>query len=139
MENDDQQVAVSEYCQTIKDELDDRGITCKFDDRESYNPGRKFAEHEAAGIPLRLTVGPREMEEGQIEIARRDTFQKSHIDRNGLADHAEETLSTIQSDLFEAARKRTDDNTRTAASYDEFKEIINDDGGFVWAHWDGTA
>jgi prolyl-tRNA synthetase len=137
--NDEQRKAVSEYCRTIKKELDDLDITCEFDDREGYNPGRKFAEHEAVGIPLRLTVGPREMEENKIETARRDNFQKSKINRSGLAENVKETLTTIQNDLYQAAKKRIDTNTHTVDSYDEFKSVIESKGGFVWAHWDGTA
>jgi prolyl-tRNA synthetase len=137
--NDEQQTAVSEYCRAIKTELDDLNITCEFDNREGQNPGRKFAEHEAAGVPLRLTVGPREMETNKIEAARRDTFQKSHIARNELAEYVKKTLSNIQSDLYEAAQKRIVENTHTANSYDEFKTILNNEGGFIWAHWDGTA
>jgi prolyl-tRNA synthetase len=137
--NDEQQKAASKYCRAIKKELDDLGVTCEFDDREGHNPGRKFAEHEAAGIPLRLTVGPREMEENKIELARRDNLQKDKITRKGLAENVKETLTTIQDDLYQAAKKRIDENTHTADSYDEFKDIIESKGGFVWAHWDGTA
>jgi len=137
--NDDQQAAVLEYCDAITGELEDLDITYELDDRETQNPGRKFAEHEAAGVPLRITVGPREMKNNKVELARRDTFDKNIIDRNGLGKHIKNMLSTIQDDLYAAAQERIDENTHYANSYDEFKEIIENEGGFVYAHWDGTA
>ena len=137
--NDEQKAAVLEYCEGITDELEDAGIKHKLDDRESYNPGRKFAEHEAAGIPLRIAVGPRDLENHNVELARRDTLGKNIVDRDGLGERISDLLDQIQDDLYSAAKKRTEKNTHYVDSYDEFKSVIENRGGFVYAHWDGTA
>lgn len=123
----------------IIDELREKDIRVKLDDRENYNPGWKFAEHEAAGIPLRIAVGPRDLENNNVELARRDTLEKNIVDRKGLGERISKQLKQIQQDLFEAAHQRIEENTHQADSYDEFKEIIEEKGGFVYAHWDGTA
>ena len=137
--SDEQQAAVLVYCDGITKELKEAGIKYKLDDREGSNPGRKFAEHEAAGIPLRIAVGPRDLENHNVELARRDTLEKNIVDRNGLGERIKNMLGQIQNDLYDAAQKRIDENTHQADSYDEFKAIIENDGGFVYAHWDGTA
>jgi prolyl-tRNA synthetase len=136
--NDEQRAAVLEYAQPIVDSIKEKGITIKLDDRENYKPGWKFAEHEAKGIPLRIAIGPRDVENGNLELARRDTLDKIIVPAAGIADHVAELLVTIQNDLFAAAKKRMDDNTREVAGYEEFKEEI-EKGGFIYAHWDGSA
>lgn len=137
--DDEQKANVLEYCDGITAELNEHDIKFKLDDREGYNPGRKFAEHEATGIPLRIAVGPRDLENHNVELARRDTLEKNIVDRDGLGNHINELLVTIQDDLYDAAKRRIDENTHHAESYDEFKDIIANKGGFVYAHWDGTA
>ncbi|MBN2731841.1 MAG: proline--tRNA ligase [Balneolaceae bacterium] len=137
--DDEQKANVLDYCDNITKELEDSGIKYKLDDRESLNPGRKFAEHEAAGIPLRIAVGPRDLENHNVELARRDTLEKNIVDRDGLGDRIKTLLDQIQDDLYTAAQERIQENTHHAESYDEFKEIIKNKGGFVYAHWDGTA
>jgi prolyl-tRNA synthetase len=137
--NDEQKEAVLDYCDDIISELEERDIRVKLDDRENMSPGWKFNEHEAAGIPVRLTVGPRDLENSNAELARRDTGDKNIVDREGLAERVDTLLDTIQEELFETAKERIQNNTHSVDSYDEFKEIIENDGGFVYAHWDGTA
>lgn len=137
--NEDEKSEVLEYAGSIREELRDRNITVKLDDREQYNPGWKFSEHEASGIPLRVAVGPRDIKNNNAELARRDTLSKEITDRDGLAGNIENLLGQIQEDLYNAADKRIDENTTYVDSYDEFREVIEEKGGFIYAHWDGTT
>jgi prolyl-tRNA synthetase len=137
--NDDEQARVMEYGASILKSLKDAGIRAVFDDRDQYKPGWKFAQHEVEGTPLRIAVGPRDVEKGNVELARRDTMKKEIVSREGIEKLLPELLETIQADLLAAAKERTRTQTRSAASYDEFKEILDSEGGFVYAHWDGTA
>lgn len=137
--SDEQRKDVLEYADPIIDSLEDKGITVKVDDRDNFKPGWKFAEHEAQGTPLRIAIGPRDVKNNNLELARRDTSEKNIISKDGVADHVANLLDTIQQDLFDAAKKRIDSNTRHAETYDQFKDIIENNGGYVYAHWDGTA
>ncbi len=119
-------------------ELKAAGISVKFDTREGYRPGWKFAEYEVQGVPIRLALGPRDVQNGMIEMARRDTFEKESVPQEGLVTRIKETLDAIQNNLFDRAVKFREENTTIVNSYDEFKEVINDKGGFVLAHWDGS-
>jgi prolyl-tRNA synthetase len=136
--NDEQKSTVLDYAEPILSALKEKGVAVKLDDRDNFKPGFKFAQHEAEGIPLRIAIGPRDVENGNLELARRDTLEKSIVPSAGIADLITELLDTIQQDLFQAARKRMDDTTREVDSYEEFKKEI-EDGGFIYAHWDGTA
>lgn len=136
--SDEQKETVLNYAQPIIDELKTLGVRVKLDDRENQNPGYKFAEHEAQGVPLRLAVGPRDVENNNVELARRDTLEKNIVSRVGIAEHIDELLTQIQSDLYNSAKERTDSGTRTVDSYEEFQKEI-EKGGFIYAHWDGTA
>ena len=113
-------------------------VPVRLDRRENVKPGWKFAEYEAQGIPLRIAVGPRDLENNNVELARRDTLEKNIISREGLAGHISALLDTIQNDLFQAALKRRDERTSFADSYEEFKNVLEQKGGFIYAHWDGT-
>jgi prolyl-tRNA synthetase len=134
---DEQRETVLNYAQPIIDELREKGISVKLDNRDNFKPGWKFAQHEAEGVPLRIAVGPRDVENNNLELARRDTLEKNIVPLAGIADHVEGLLKTIQDDLYNKARKRMDDETRKVENYDEFKKEI-ENGGFIWAHWDGT-
>ncbi|MDZ7772266.1 MAG: proline--tRNA ligase [Balneolaceae bacterium] len=136
--SDEEKAEVMEYGDGIVSELRDRGISVKVDDRENMSPGWKFNEHEAAGIPLRIAIGPRDLENNNVELARRDTLEKNIVDRQGIGKRADELLTQIQQDLYDAASRRIDENTHTVDDYETFKEIIEEEGGFVYAHWDGT-
>ncbi|MFK7843959.1 MAG: proline--tRNA ligase, partial [Rhodothermales bacterium] len=118
--------------------LKEAGIRVKFDTRTGHRPGWKFAEYEVKGVPIRLALGPRDVENGMIELARRDTFEKESVPQEGLVERIKETLDAIQKNLFDKAVAFREENTTIVNSYDEFKEVINDKGGFVLAHWDGT-
>lgn len=136
--SDEQRTEVLEYARPIINSLKEKGITVKLDNRDNFKPGWKFAEHEAQGTPLRIAIGPRDVKNGNLELARRDTFEKNIISNENVAEHIDELLDTIQNDLFSAAKKRIESNTHHAENYDEFKDIIENKGGFVYAHWDGT-
>jgi len=136
--NDDQKVEVINYVQPVIDQLKELGIRVKLDDRDNYNPGYKFAEHEAQGVPLRIAVGPRDVENGNLELARRDTLEKNIVPKEGITEKIGQLLKDIQNDLFNSAKKRMDDRTRPVDSYEEFKKEI-EKGGFIYAHWDGSA
>ncbi|HKJ30274.1 MAG TPA: proline--tRNA ligase [Balneolales bacterium] len=137
--NDEQMAEVLEYCESIQDEMKAQNIRFKIDDRDQYKPGWKFAQHEVEGVPVRIAVGPRDVANQKVEIARRDTKEKEISDREGLGTKVKALLDEIQTSLFQIAKKYRDDHTHYADSYDEFKKIINEESGFVYAHWDGTA
>ncbi len=136
--SDEQKETVLNYAQPIIDDLKALGVRVKLDDRENQNPGYKFAEHEAQGVPLRMAVGPRDVENNNVELARRDTLEKNIVSRVGIAEHIDNLLTQIQSDLYNSAKERMDNGTRTVDSYKEFQKEI-EKGGFIYAHWDGTA
>ncbi len=118
-------------------QLKAKGISFKYDKDGNKRPGWKFAEYESKGVPVRLAMGPRDLENGKVEIARRDTKEKSVIDFEGVEDYIEQFLNEIQANLFDRAKKRQFENTQRVDSYEEFKAKI-DGGGFFLAHWDGT-
>jgi len=116
-----------------------KGITVKYDNDTRKRPGFKFAEHELHGVPVRLGIGKRDLEKGVVEVARRDTKEKTSQPLEGVVDHIQQLLEDIQSNLFNKAVKFRDEHTSKADSFDEFKEILNGKGGFIHAHWDGTT
>ena len=125
----------------LADALKKAGLRVFLDDRDQYKPGFKFAEHEAQGVPLRIAIGPRDLANGQVELARRDTLEKQTIPLQAPDDFARslsELLDQIQHDLLEKARVRMQQNSRIVDTYEEFKNEI-EKGGFLLAHWDGTA
>ncbi len=123
----------------LKDELIRRGLKVVFDDDDNRKPGWKFAEYEMKGVPVRIAMGPRDLENGTVEIARRDTLSKEFMDFDLAADHVEKLMGTIQTDLYDRALKFREDRIHRADTWEEFKEHIEGRGGFVSAHWDGTA
>ena len=120
-------------------ELKKRKISVVFDDDDNRKPGWKFAEYEMKGVPIRLAMGPRDLENNTIEMARRDTLEKSNVGFENIADTVEALLETIQSDMLTKARSYRDANMHTADTWEEFTDIIENKGGFVSAHWDGTG
>ena len=123
----------------IKEMLEKRGLRVKLDDRDTYKPGWKFNEYEFKGVPVRLAIGPRDVENGTIELARRDTLQKEIIPVDEVGDVVEQLMETIQKALFEKALAFREDNTSSADTWEEFMQILDGKGGFIMAHWDGTA
>lgn len=136
---EEQLEAISEKLAPVIKELRDRGVRVKFDNRDNQRPGWKFAQYEFQGVPIRLALGNRDLESGNIEVARRDEKTKEVISFDGVVDHVDNLLVEIQSNLFNKAKTYRDDRITAVDSYEEFKSIINDKGGFISAHWDGTT
>ncbi len=122
----------------IAKELKDLDIRVKYDDDDQKRPGWKFAEYEAKGIPVRMAIGPRDLANGVVELARRDTKEKFAVNIEGIGAYVKELLAEIQTNLFEKAKKFQTENTHTVDSYEDFKVRLEKDGGFYLAHWDGT-
>ncbi|MEO6174485.1 MAG: proline--tRNA ligase [Flavobacterium circumlabens] len=114
-------------------------ISVKYDDRTTQKPGFKFAEWELKGVPVRIAVGPKDLENGTFEVARRDTLTKETVSGDGIVNYINELLEQIQSDLFNKALDYRNTHITEVNSFEEFKEILDGKGGFVSAHWDGTA
>ncbi|HKK62577.1 MAG TPA: His/Gly/Thr/Pro-type tRNA ligase C-terminal domain-containing protein, partial [Bacteroidales bacterium] len=123
----------------IKTELEVKGISVKFDNRDTHKPGWKFAEYELKGVPVRLAIGPRDVENNSVELARRDTLEKKTVSADGIADYIETLLHEIQENIYNKALDFRNKNTYEVNTWDEFTEILENKGGFVSAHWDGTA
>ena len=134
----DQLTAITEKVNPIVDELRAMGITVKYDDSENKRPGFKFADYELKGVPVRLVLGARDLENGTVEVMRRDTLEKETLPLEGIAQKVKELLDDIQKAIFEKARTYRDAHIYECDNYDEFKERIKD-GGFFLCHWDGTA
>ena len=137
--NEDQRLAVIAKGNEIKAKLERIGIRVKLDDRDTRKPGFKFAEYEFRGVPVRLGIGPRDLENNTVEVARRDTLTKEFSSIDGLENKILDLLDEIQDNLYQKALKHREDNSYEANSWDEFKDIIENKGGFVSAHWDGTT
>ncbi|OAB28967.1 prolyl-tRNA synthetase [Flavobacterium fryxellicola] len=114
-------------------------ISVKFDDRTTQKPGFKFAEWELKGVPVRIAVGPKDLENGTFEVARRDTLSKEVVSKDGIETYVSDLLKQIQKELFEKALDYRNTHITEVNSFDEFKEVLDTKGGFVSAHWDGTA
>ena len=135
----DQKELVVARLKEIKTELENQGISVKLDDRDTYKPGWKFAEYELKGVPIRIAMGMRDLEAGNLELARRDTLEKKIYEQKDIANKVEHLLENIQLNLHQRAVDFREEKTQKADSYAEFKEILEQKGGFIYAHWDGTA
>jgi prolyl-tRNA synthetase len=129
--------AINEKFEALRLELKAKGISFKYDNDENRRPGWKFAEYESKGVPVRLTMGPRDLENGKVELARRDTKTKEIVDFANIAEVIEQLLKDIQINLLERAKKFRSENMHSVDTYEDFKAQI-DKGGFFLAHWDGT-
>ncbi len=130
---------INQEVEKIQKALSEKGISFKYDDRREYKPGWKFHEYEFKGVPIRITMGTRDLAEGKCELAKRDTMEKELIELDGIAEVIEQRLDDIQSNLYDRALKFRIENTRKADTWEEFKEILETKGGFISAHWDGTS
>ncbi len=128
---------ISERVDSIVKNLRAKGISVKYDDADNKRPGFKFADYEVKGVPVRLAIGARDLENGTVEVMRRDTLEKETMPLEGIEDTVANLLEDIQKNLLEKARKYREEMTTTADTYEEFKEKI-EKGGFILAHWDGT-
>ena len=122
----------------IIEKLKSKNISVLFDKRDTYKPGFKFNEHEIKGVPIRIAVGPKDLENSTLEIFRRDEMKKEIIGFDDVFDKIDFLLEDIQNNLFSKAKTFTANNIRVANDYEEFKSILNEKGGFISAHWDGT-
>lgn len=113
-------------------------ISVKYDDRTTQKPGFKFAEWELKGVPVRIAVGPKDLENGTFEVARRDTLTKEVVSNDGIVTYINDLLETIQNDLFNKALDYRDTHITEVNSFEEFQEVLENKGGFIAAHWDGT-
>jgi prolyl-tRNA synthetase len=136
--NDEQLEAISEKVNVFVKEFRKKGISVKFDTRDTYRPGAKFAEYELKGVPVRMAFGARDLENNTVEIARRDTLEKQTVSQDTVVDFIEDLLNKIQDNLFDRAVEYRSKHTTEVTTFDEFKEVIDTKGGFVLAHWDGT-
>ncbi len=136
--NDEQLNLIKNKVSEITDKLKAKNISFKFDDRTTYRPGHKFAEYELKGVPVRLAIGQRDIDNGTIELARRDTLEKKIYDIDGIETVIENLLREIQDKIYDKALKFREANIYKADTYEEFKDIIENKNGFVMAHWDGT-
>jgi prolyl-tRNA synthetase len=120
-------------------ELKAMGISVKYDDNDNNRPGWKFAEYELKGVPVRIAMGLRDIENGVAEVARRDTKEKQTLPMEGLAAAVAALLNDIQQNLYSRAQHHRDQHISQANSWEEFVQLLDEKGGFVSAHWDGTA
>jgi len=130
---------IDEATEKIMKELKALGITVKYDTDAKKRPGFKFADHELKGVPVRLGIGKRDLEKGQVEVARRDTQEKSSQPLEGIAEYVRQLLDDIQDNLFNRAKAYRDSHITSVDSLEDFKSILDEKGGFVLAHWDGTT
>ena len=136
--NDEQLNVIREKLQPVILELQAAGVSVKLDDSDNKRPGFKFADYELKGVPVRLAMGARDLENNTIELMRRDTLEKENVSFDNIAQHVTELLADIQNNLFEKARRYRDAHIYECNNYDEFKTKVKD-GGFFLCHWDGTA
>jgi len=129
---------IAERVEPLIKELKAKNIAVKFDDRDTHKPGWKFAEYELKGVPVRLAIGPRDLENGTVEVARRDTFDKETVNIDLVVDKVEQLLKDIQSNIYRRALDYREKMTTEVSDYDSFKTLLDEQGGFLKAHWDGT-
>lgn len=134
----EQQTQIAEKFQPVIDALKSKGISVKYDDADNKRPGFKFADYELKGVPVRLVMGGRDLENGTVEVMRRDTLEKETVNFEGLAEYVENLLEDIQKNIFKKAKAFRDAHIYECDNYEEFKERVKD-GGFFLCHWDGTA
>ncbi|MFN5641115.1 MAG: proline--tRNA ligase [Sphingobacteriales bacterium] len=136
---DEQKKIIDEKVLAIVSDLKKAGIRVKYDDADNARPGWKFAEYELKGVPVRLAIGARDLEQNVVEVARLDTKEKATISLDGISSYIQNLLEEIQSNLLQNARKFRDEHITKVDSWDEFKEVLANKGGFIAAHWDGSS
>ncbi|MCF8217927.1 MAG: proline--tRNA ligase [Bacteroidales bacterium] len=129
---------VNQKALEIKEELEEKDIRVQYDNRDTHKPGWKFSEYEFKGVPVRIAIGPKDLEKGTVEVARRDTLEKSFYQATDIGAKISHLLDNIQQNLYNKAMDFREERTSTADSWEEFKDILKNRGGFILAHWDGT-
>jgi len=137
--NKEELEAISVVASGIIGQLKESNVSADFDSRDTQKPGWKFAEYELKGVPVRIAIGPRDLEQGTVEVARRDTSEKQVMKQGEVASTVKHILADMQQDVFQKALKFRESNTHSVGSYEEFKQVLKQTGGFIKAHWDGTA
>jgi len=137
--SEEQLEEISEVVEGIVNDLKSQGVSVKFDNRTTYRPGAKFAQHELQGVPLRIAIGPKDLENGTLELARRDTLTKSTVKLDEIAMTVIDSLGQIQNELYQKALKYRDNHITEVDDFDEFKKILETKNGFISAHWDGSS
>ena len=137
--NDEQLDEISKVANKITADFRAKGISVKFDNRTTFRPGAKFAQHELQGVPLRIAIGPKDLENGTVELARRDTLTKEVVSLDTLTETVESLMKEIQDALFNKALNFRNSHITEVDTFDEFKEVLENKTGFVSAHWDGTS
>ena len=130
---------ISKLAHKIYSQLIAAGISVKYDDRDNFKPGYKFNDYELKGVPIRIAIGPRDLENNVVELARRDTLEKKSIPMNEITNHIKIILEDIQNNLFDRANSFREERITAVETFDEFKSILSTKGGFISAHWDGTS
>ena len=137
--SEEQLQAINARVEKMQSELKSHGISVKYDNRTTHKPGWKFAEYELKGVPLRIAIGPRDMENNTLELARRDTLTKDIVAQEDISGRIQNLLVEIQSNLYKKALEFRNNRITKVDNFDEFVEVLNNKGGFISAHWDGTA
>ena len=137
--DDEQLEKVTEVANKLMSDLKSKGVSVKFDNRDTHRPGAKFAQHELQGVPVRIAIGPKDLENGTVEVARRDTLTKEIMSLDVVVDEIKNLMKIIQEDLFNKAKDFRDTHMTEVDSFDDFKNVIENKTGFVSAHWDGTT
>lgn len=135
---DDEFGKISQRAEEIAKQLRKLGYAVKYDNRDTHKPGFKFAEWELKGVPVRLAIGPRDLENGTVEVARRDTKEKQIVKFEDISTAIPALLDAIQNNIYQRALNFRNAATTQVDSYDDFKKVLDEKGGFVLAHWDGT-
>jgi len=136
--NDEQLDEITNVANQIMKDLRSKNISVKFDNRDTYRPGAKFAQHELQGVPLRIAIGPKDLENETVELARRDTLTKSIVALDNLSETVESLMTEIQDSLFKKALDFRNTHITKVETFDEFRDVLESKGGFISAHWDGT-
>lgn len=136
---EEQLAAISEVAEGLMKQLRLAGVTVKFDNRDTHKPGWKFNQYELQGVPIRIAIGPKDLEKGSVEVARRDTLTKQFIKQQEVASAVPLLLDEIQVSLFDKALRFREENSKTADTWEEFESLMKGNPGFVYAHWDGTT
>jgi len=135
---EEQQKEIAQVAEKIKASLEEKNIRVKFDNRDKFKPGFKFNEYELKGVPLRIAIGPKDLEKNSVEIARRDTLSKNIVSQEEVLNYVENQLEEMQHALFDKAKRFREENIIEVETFEDFKKAIKEKGGFVSAHWDGT-
>lgn len=135
---EEQLEAISAEVKVITDQLKKLNISFKFDNRTTFKPGWKFAEYELKGVPIRMAIGPKDLENGTFEVARRDTLTKEVVSKDGIVSYIQDLLEEIQNNLFDKAVAYRAEHTTKVETFEEFKDVLENKTGFISAHWDGT-